>query len=205
MAKPRLTIPTHAYHFHRAFCSGVNVSSNILGGATQGGVYFHQGGLNTAQNNIIVDGTQYQARKQSSSALFSAIFPCSASICNMNVATPAAQLCLGTADQIASVLRSNIFVWRNPAAKVFCDFNVMPGKTSRDDILRALAYSDYNLYDETAAPPPPTHRPTRSHTTTSISSSCCCCCCEGTDGYAFCHTAPVRCVWMQILVHRSVR
>ena len=43
-------------------CSGVNVSSNILGGATQGGVYFHQGGMNSAQNNIIVDGTQYQVR-----------------------------------------------------------------------------------------------------------------------------------------------
>eukprot|EP01048_Picozoa_sp_COSAG05_P019585 COSAG05_NODE_3103_length_2321_cov_1.295680_2_plen_206_part_00 len=43
----------------------MNVSSNILGGATQGGVYFHQGGLNTAQNNIIVDGTQYQVRQRS--------------------------------------------------------------------------------------------------------------------------------------------
>lgn len=28
----------------------------------QGGVYFHQGGGNIAQNNVIVDGHQYQAR-----------------------------------------------------------------------------------------------------------------------------------------------
>jgi parallel beta-helix repeat protein len=44
-------------------CSGVNVTSNILGGAMQGGIYFHQGGNNVAQNNIIVDGSQYQARE----------------------------------------------------------------------------------------------------------------------------------------------
>ena len=116
-------MPGHAStcrnHSWAVYCdgvsSGVNVSSNILGGATQGGIYFHQGGQNTAQNNIIVDNNQYQ-------------------------------LCFGTADQISNVLRRNIFVWRNPTAKVLWDFNVLPGSSSRDDILLALASSDYNLF-----------------------------------------------------------
>jgi hypothetical protein len=57
-----------------------------------------------------------------------------------------AQLCVGTADQISNVLRRNIFVWRDPSAKVLWDFNVLPGSSSRDDILQALAGSDYNLF-----------------------------------------------------------
>ena len=36
-------------------------------------------------------------------------------------------------------MRRNIFVWRNPTAKVLWDYNVLPGKTTRQDILLALA------------------------------------------------------------------
>ena len=97
------------------------MSSNILGGATQGGIYFHQGGANTAENNIIVDGLQYQ-------------------------------LCLGTApDQVGNVLRRNVFVWREPSAKVLWDFNVLPRNSTRGSgIMPALAPapggSDWNLF-----------------------------------------------------------
>ena len=39
--------------------SGVNLSSNVLSAALQGAVYFHQGGQNTAVNNVIIGGSQY--------------------------------------------------------------------------------------------------------------------------------------------------
>ena len=63
------------------------------------------------------------------------------------------QLCLGTADQISNILRRNIFVWRNAGAKVLWDFNVLPGSSSRDDILLALKSSDYNLYERDRCQP----------------------------------------------------
>ena len=63
------------------------------------------------------------------------------------------QLCLGTADQISNILRRNIFVWRNAGAKVLWDFNVLPGSSSRDDILLALKSSDYNLYEHDRCQP----------------------------------------------------
>ena len=95
--------------------SGVNISSNVISAGMQGGIYFHQGGSNTAINNIIVDGQMYL-------------------------------LCLGTPDQVGSKLTRNLFVWREPTARVLFDFNVLPRHSVPGTVLPALVSSDYNLY-----------------------------------------------------------